>query len=320
MKRTLISFALSILFISAFAQDDSTAKMPASLPVDTAIKLQVPLPEDTITSAKKPVSIPVRSYFAAGISYLTNSVYNGRKDSLSTPYLTPTLGYYDKSGFFIDGSASYLSRPGSSRIDLFNIEAGYDFYLGKFDGEVSANKSFYNSASTNVKSEVTGSLFATGAYDFDFIKPSIEAGINFGTQSDYTINFGLEHTFYAASDHLQVTTGFRGNGSTQNYYGSYYNKRKVGGKKKNAGIIYDVTAVVEDASKYKMLDYEFSLPISYTVKKCTFSLVPVYAIPVNPALVTVTLVPEGGGITRTKTSAEVITSSFYCSFGLSYKF
>ena len=101
MKRTLISFALSILFISAFAQDDSTAKMPASLPVDTAIKLQVPLPEDTITSAKKPVSIPVRSYFAAGISYLTNSVYNGRKDSLSTPYLTPTLGYYDKSGFFI---------------------------------------------------------------------------------------------------------------------------------------------------------------------------------------------------------------------------
>src|ERR1700712_5740709 len=109
MKRTTISLLLLTIIFTASAQEDTTAKKTVAL-------------EDT--TAKKPVSAPVKSYFSAGLSYLTNSVYNGRKDSVATPYITPTIGYYDKSGFFIDGSLSYLSRAGSSRIDLFNIEAG----------------------------------------------------------------------------------------------------------------------------------------------------------------------------------------------------
>ena len=308
MKRTTISFLLCALVCCAFAQEDTTIKKTATAQEDTTVK--------------KPAAIPVKSYFSAGISYLSNSVYNGRKDSVATPYITPTIGYYDKSGFFIDGSLSYLARAGSSRIDLFNIEAGYDFYIGSFDGEVSANKSFYNSSSTNVQSEITGSVMASGGYDFTYIKPTFEAAINFGSKSDYVFNFGLEHTFYAAKDQLQITPTVRANGSTQNYYGSYYNKRKVGGKKKNGGITYDVTATVEDASKYKLLDYEFSLPLSYTInKKFTLSLVPAYVLPLNPALINVELKPASGtGATINRTQTEVISNTFYCSFGLSYKF
>ena len=41
------------------------------------------------------------SYFKASASYLSNAVYNGRQDSLVTPYITPSLGYYDKTGFYI---------------------------------------------------------------------------------------------------------------------------------------------------------------------------------------------------------------------------
>jgi hypothetical protein len=304
MKRTTIIFLLCILVSGAFAQDDS-AKKPA--PQDDSVKKPVP----AVT--------PLKSYFAVGLGYLSNSIYNGRKDSVATPYITPTLGYYDKSGFFVNGSLSYLAKSGSSRIDLFNIAAGYDFDIGNFDGEISANKSFYNSQSTNVKSQITGSVLASGGYDFTFIKPTFEAGINFGTQSDYLLAFGLEHTFYQLKDKLQFTPSFLANGSTQNYYGSYYNKRKVGGKRKKAGITYDVTATVEDASQFKMLDYEFSLPIIYVVKKFSFILTPVFALPVNPALVTTQLKPEAGGNTITRTSLETISNTFYCSFGLTYK-
>jgi hypothetical protein len=294
MKRTTISFLLCTLVFSAFAQEDSAKESAPAAP-------------------------SLKSYFSAGLGYLSNSIYNGRKDSVATPYITPTIGYYDKSGFFISGS--YLAKSGSSRIDLFNIEAGYDFNIGNFDGEISANKSFYNSSSNNVKSQITGSVFASGGYDFTFIKPTFEAGINFGTKSDYLVAFGLEHTFYAANDKLQITPGFLGNGSTQNYYGSYYNKRKVGGKRKNAGITYDVTAEVEDASKFKMLDYEFSLPFIYAVnKKFTFILTPVYAVPVNPAVVITQLKAETTGNITTKTATETISNTFYCSFGVSYKF
>ena len=161
MKRTVISFLLTALVLTAAAQSDTTVAAADSL--------------------KKPV--PLKSYFSASVSYLSNSIYNGRKDSVATPYITPTIGYYDKSGFFADASLSYLARAGSGRIDLFSLSAGYDFYIGNFDGEVSANKSFYNSSSTNVQSEITGSLLLNGAYDFSFIKPSFDAALNFGSKS-----------------------------------------------------------------------------------------------------------------------------------------
>lgn len=302
MKKITLSFLLCTLVFSAFSQDDSTAPKPE--------------PEDTTA----PVKLAAKSYFSATLGFLSNSVYNGRKDSAATPYITPMIGYYHKSGLFIDGSLSYLAKAGSSRIDLFNIEAGYDFSLGNFDGEVSANKSFYNSSSSNVKAEITGSVFFTGGYDFTFIKPSFEAGINFGSSSDYLLALGLEHTFYLANDKLQITPGILGNGSTQNYYDSYYNNRKVARKRKTGNVVYNVTTVVDDAAKFKMLDYEFSLPVSYSFNKLTLSITPVYAVPVNPAQITTTLAPEAGGATKTKTAQETVSNSFYCSFGVSYKF
>jgi hypothetical protein len=302
MKRTTISILFCTLMLGTFAQVDSA--------------------DTRIDSTKKADSVvpALKSYFTAGISYLTNSIYNGRKDSVATPYITPTLGYYDKSGFFIDGALSYLSRAGSSRIDLFNIDAGYDFDIGNFDGEISGSKYFYNSQSTNVKSEVSASLLASGGYDFAYIKPTIEAGINFGKKSDYMLTFGLEHGFYMAKDKLLITPTVTGSGSTQNYYGSYFNKRKIGGKKKASGITYDVSADVVDASKFKMLDYQFSLPVIYIVKKFSFILSPAFVIPVNPALVVTQLKPETGNTaTITREKNEVISNTFYCSFGLSYK-
>lgn len=298
---------LALLFVSIASQaqnatDSVTAK--DSVP-DT----------DSIPAASHP-----KSYFSLGMSYLSNSVYNGRKDSLATPYLTPSLGYYDKSGFFVSGSLSYLMRSGSSRIDLFSLEAGYDFTIKKFDGEIAVSKSFYNDSSTNVKSQISASVYASGGYDLGFIKPSFDAAVDFGSATDFMLGLGLEHSFYAANDNLEITPTFMANGSTQNYYGSYYNKRRVGGKRKTGGIVYDVSAVVENASQFKMLDYELSLPLHYTMNKFGFSITPVYAIPVNPAVVTITRVQEGTGITKTRSSVESISSSFYCSFGITWQF
>ena len=294
MKRTATAIVWCLVYCTVAAQPDSLVKKPV---------------------------VTARSYFSAGISYLSNAIYNGRKDSVATPYLTPMLGYYNKSGFFIDGSLSYLARSGSSRIDLFNIEAGYDYNLGNFDGEIVAAKPFYSSQSTNVKSQITGSLSASGGYDFTYIKPTVSAGLNFGTKTDYVLSFGLEHTFYFLHDKLQLTPTFLANGSTQNYYGAYYNKRKVGGKKKNGGIVYDVTATVENASQFKILDDECSLPLIYIVHKFSFIVTPAYAWPVNPALVAITRKPETGpGATITRTAKENTSNTFYCSVGMTYKF
>ena len=106
MKKISLTLLLYITIVSAFAQIDSNVVKP----------------------------VHPKSYGSLSINYLTNSVYNGRKDSVLTPYITTSLAYYDKSGLFVNGSLSYLSRAGSSRIDLFNLEAGYDFSKDGFDG------------------------------------------------------------------------------------------------------------------------------------------------------------------------------------------
>jgi hypothetical protein len=302
MQKIPLVFLLLVLVVEGQSQVDST--------------VQPALPADSMVA--KPAT--VHSYFALSLGFLNNSVYNGRKDTVAIPYISPSIGYYHKSGLFMDASLSYLARSGSSRVDLFTIEAGYDFNLGNFDGELAANKSFYNSSSTNVSSEISATVFFNGGYDFFYVKPTIEAGVNIGTRTDYLLGYGLEHTFYMLKDKLFFTPGITGHGSTQNYYGVYYNKRKVGRKRKNAGVVYDITTVVEDASQFKMLDYELSLPISYQLKKWTMSLSPVYVVPLNPAQITTTLVPENGGITKIRTATETISNSFYCSVGLSYRF
>ncbi|MEP7278902.1 MAG: hypothetical protein ABI813_09690 [Bacteroidota bacterium] len=292
MKRVLPGFLCCMFASGVFAQGDTTSHQPA----------------------------PLKSYFSTTLGFLSNAVYNGRKDVSATPYITPMVGYYSKTGLFIDGSCSYLTKSGSSRIDLYNLEAGYDFYAGDFDGEVSAGKSFYNSNSNNVQSQIAGNITVSAGYDFTFIKPTIEGGINFGSQPDYLLGFGLEHSFYLLQDKLQFTPGAFANGSTLHYYGSYFNKRRIGGKKKNGGVVYDVTAGVDNPSRFNMLDYQFSLPVLYMMDKFSFSFTPVYVLPVNPALIVVQLKPQTGGDTITKTSAEIISHTFYFSLAVGYKF
>ncbi len=295
MKKILITLLCSASFCHVFAQDTDSA------------------------DSKTP---PPKSYGKFSVSYQTNAVFNGRKDSILTPYITPTIGYYDKSGFYISGSLSYLASSANSRIDVFNIDAGYDFTINKLDGEISAFKSFYNSNSTNVKAEVQGGFGASVGYDLGFIHPTLQGGINLGKSTDYTAAFSLDHSFYAADDRLEITPSFIANASTQHYYGNYYANRKyLKLKRKNGtGVYYDITADLTDASRFKILDYEWSVPINYTVKQFTFGITPAFAIPVNPATVTVNLKPSVGTNTITKTFTEKLENSFFCTFEVSYKF
>src|ERR1700674_4101386 len=75
---------------------------------------------------------PKKSYWQAGINYLSDNVYLGRKDSVKIPYISPSIGYYDKSGFYVNGSLSLLPSSGNSHIDMASLEAGYSIILNEF--------------------------------------------------------------------------------------------------------------------------------------------------------------------------------------------
>lgn len=257
-----------------------------------------------------------KAYFKASLDYLSDNIYLGRKDSVATPYITPAIEYHFKSGIFLSGSISYLSTE--HRIDVSTLGAGYGFSKGKWDGEFIAEKYFYSSQSYSVRSEQKGDMNASIGYDFGFINPSVSGFINFGTKSDYGTSFTLEHTFLLFDEKIDVTPSFVANASTQNYYSAYYKKRKYVKTKKGKKITYSANANTQDASKFKLLDYEFSAPLNYVVKRFTFNFTPTVAVPVNPSVVTLTLTPKTGP-SITKTFTENIGTSFFWSAGISYK-
>jgi hypothetical protein len=77
--------------------------------------------------------------------------------------------------------------------------------------------------------------------------------------------------------------------------------------------------VVEGASQFKMLDYEFTLPVNYTIKKFTFNFTPTYAIPVHPDVVDITT-QIANQPPKTRTVTEKLGNSFYWQAGVTLKF
>jgi hypothetical protein len=265
-----------------------------------------------------------RSFWLANINYLSNNVYLGRKDSVLSPYFTASVGYYHKSGLFVNASASYLTEPGQGRIDLATIDGGYSLIKPKFEGLITISKYIFSSESYNVRSEIEGSANIFVGYDFDFIKPTLQATFNFGDNTDYAAELGLEHTFYAVERKLTITPTIVVNASTQNYYNNYYRMRRysLARLKKLQKLLGSITvgAYVEDPSQFKILDYEYSIPVTYSIKKFTFNFSPSYIVPENAAIVDVTVTSARLGTRTKQRGKEQISNSFFIVTGVSYSF
>ena len=248
------------------------------------------------------------SYGQIGIKYLSNNVYLGRKDSTVVPYITPSLSYYNKAGFYITGSFSWLPVAGQSRIDVIAIEGGYDFSIkDKFDGGLYAGKYFYNSGSYAVNAAIGTGIGLYGDYNFGPISFNSGLSVDLGDNTDFVVEGGLSHSFSSANDKLEITPGAKFNAGTQNYYNNYYKSGHAaasgaaghghgrGRGNSNPPVPSTTTTTyILEASQFKLLDFEFSLPVNYTANKFKFSFTPTYVIPVNPATLAVdqTLVKE----------------------------
>jgi hypothetical protein len=262
-----------------------------------------------------------KSNLAVGLKYLSNNVYLGRIDSANIMYLVPSIGYYHKSGLHVGASMSYQLDAGLNKIDALSFEAGYDFSIGKkLTGGVSVEKYFYDMNSISFNSVYDFGFTSNFAYDFDIVSLNAGAGLAFNDKLDVITEVGLNKSFeigkFAIEPSLKLFAG------TQNYYNSYLvagkshltgNKGHGKGivKKENSGTTTAATYSVEAASSYKVLDYEISVPISYSFHNFKFDIVPTYAIPVNAA----SILSSTGTVEK-----ENITNHFIMQLEVVYKF
>jgi hypothetical protein len=274
------------------------------------------------------------SYFKLDLNYLSNSVYFGRKDSLVVPYLRPSITYNDKSGVFITaGLAILLSSKEATRFDLFNVDGGYNFSLGKIYAGIYASKFFYSKASYAVNSELKGMSGFYLGYNANIITIGTGGNLLFSLNTDVGGYFNLSHTFEKGGEnkYWTLTPTAQVNAGTQYFNEAYYEIRKFpftsGGNNNGTGkgkgkghsnsnnngssiMAPAKTVNYYDKNKFTILDYEFSLPINYQAEKWGIYTTPVVAFPVNPASYTIDNVLQ----------KEKISTTFYVEIGTYLKF
>ena len=262
-----------------------------------------------------------KSYFSLGINFINDAVYLGRKDSISAPYLYPQLTYYNKSGFYVMGSFSYLTKSSQSRIDLFLGTLGYEFTSDKFRGDLSLTKYFFNDESYNVISEVEADLTASAGYDFEVIDLAVSftTFFNNSSSSDFFLSSEISHNFLNDNGDFQISPTLGIFFGSQNFYEEYYiNNRFGSGRGQGTGsgqgsagsTTTSSTVVMNESEKFGLMALEFSAPVWYVVKPFTFLFLPVYVIPQNPATLTV----------DSTVYEEDLENTFYWMVGVSYKF
>lgn len=320
MQKLLLVIILSATcFYKSSAQDDKPA-------------------EDSIVQRKEH-----HSYFKARLGYLSNNVYNGRKDSLIVPYLTPTVEYFHTSGLFAKISASYLASSYAQRIDLYELETGYQFELNdSFSGSISISKPFYNSTSVSVQSETKGMLSTGFSWNIvNAVSLNVAASYIFTTGlADKSFTTGLSHEFvFGKNKEWSIEPAATVNFSTRNYYEQYTkNRRLKTGKIKNSKdstvtntgnqrVVVTTTITILNANKLSMMDSELSLSLYFDTGKWSLFATPIFAIPINAATYVTTATTDKTLLngttthnTRSVNSTEKIGSTFYIEAGVSYRF
>ena len=250
------------------------------------------------------------SYILAGTAFNSDIVFLGRKSSIKSPYISTSAGYYHKSGLFITGIVSYLAASQQNRIDLFTASGGYDYYKKNFSAGISATGYVFNNKSYTVKSALTANLNAYADYDFDILEVYADGTMYFSNQSDFIFSASVSHNFYTANDKLKISPTFSLYSGTQNYYSSYNNNKRFGQHMINTGSSNTMGIGMMSGGIFNIQNYEFSVPVRYDLKYFRFQLLPVYAIPVNPATIT----------DNVSAYQEDLSNTFFWSIGVFYKF
>lgn len=257
-----------------------------------------------------------KSYILTDLNYQNDAVFMGRRDSISAPYVVPSIGYYDKSGFFADASLSYLTKSNENRVDLFLATVGYRFKANKFSGTLSGTKYFFNDKSYSIQSEIEGDFSAILSYDFGFLETSLITSAYFSKNSstDFFVGVQIAKSLFVMDKSLEIKPTFNVYAGSQYFYQEYYNFNRLGNRKgNNLGQNQQSTTTVvgiEEVNKFNILNAELSMPIRYYYKTFIFSFVPQWAFPQSNA----TIIAEDTII------KEDLENIFYLSVGVSFWF
>ena len=271
--------------------------------------------------------------FSIQVDYLSNYSYNGRVDSIKYPYQTTTASLHLANGLFSNFSASYLLTPGMKGFDFFELDLGYEYKIGKkIYGEIYGSKYFYSGGSNLINGNITSDIGASFNYDFTYFQYNNLLDVFFTNKSDIQFTPGLEKTIYfgnADNSSWSINPYLYCNFSTVNYYESNVTRRLNGPRGPRAGpaIGPQLTSITVVQNKgFKLLNTDFSMPLSYENTHWLATFTPTYSIPFNKIeTISTNTITSATGTTTNKVNSTPyselhLNNQFFFQIGVTYKF
>lgn len=258
-------------------------------------------------SSDKDTILQKHIFINPGFSYISNLTYAGRKNTVSTPVLTPYLNLILKKGFFLSATG-YINAGKQWSLDGVSITPGYVFQLSKhFNGYASATKYFLADSSSLILASIKGSIDAGFNYTSKIINAGIILDYIFGKKQDFLMGINLNkdikiNLFKNASLKITPTASFTA--GTQSFYKTYYintitKKRRSSGPPSSDGILGGIldqqenqntttvtnTIITEkkqkEIRKFNPLNISFDIPVSFHIGKFRMSITPNLVFPFN---------------------------------------
>ena len=229
--------------------------------------------------------------FTFELEMLSNSVWAGRQSSIPSSYLTPSITYHHKRSY-LTASLTYQNKQGY--IDNYSIVLGDTLRLfNNMDVYGSVEGSFFSINSTNILASNNYTLAGGLTYNLGSFSFSADGTLVFlkdprikGT--DQFISFSVAYNYALGKWNINPTV--------MNSLGTrkfFMINRSNFFENEHPNYIYEVFNPV--ANKLQILDYEMSLPITYTAhykrKQWSLSFTPTWAIPVNNLIYTISRTP-----------------------------
>lgn len=255
------------------------------------------------------------SYFLSDVSYVSDAVFMGRRDTVAAPYLLPSLGYYHKSGFYADASLSYLLAEGEGRVDLILASAGYQASGERWSGGAAVTAYFFDEASYNVQSETVAGLTGLLGYDWKVVETQVSLHGFFGPDegADFFLGLTLMKDLKDPQQHWLFRPQVSLYAGSQYFYQAYYNTSRLGNRKdsgRGQGSSMEPVSelLIDEVAAFKVLNVEFGLPVHFFQKHWIITASPYLSLPQSPATV------SGAEMDY----EEDLKPVFYISAGISY--
>jgi hypothetical protein len=271
--------------------------------------------------------------FSIQSEYLSDYIYNGRADSIKYPYQTTTASLHLANGLFSNFSASYLLTPGMKGFDFFELDLGYEYKIGKkIYGELYGTKYFYSGGSNLINGNISSDIGASLNYDFNYFQFNNTIDVFFTNKSDIQFTPGIEKTIYFSSNNessWSINPYVYSNFSSVNYYESNVSRRLNGPRGPRGGQATGTqltSSTVVQNKGFKLLNTDFSVPLSYEGSHWLATFTPTYSIPFNKIeTITTNTITSVTGTTTNKINSTpyselYLKNQFYFQIGLTYKF